>query len=98
MQTELPATVNAKVFIFAKKDVWDGEYKLHVMSGDISGLLDGYILLGSEDITVNVPKVDLVNGALSFLNKKKEDLLANTDLATKDIDKEIHSLIHQETK
>lgn len=98
MQTELPATVNAKVFIFAKKDTWDGEYKLHVMSGDISGLLDGYILLGSEYITVNVPKVDLVNGALSFLNKQKENLLANAELAAKDIDKEIHSLINQETK
>lgn len=98
MQTELPATVSAKVFIFAKKDVWDGEYKLHVMSGDISGLLDGYILLSSENITVNVPKVDLVNGVLSFLNKQKENLLANAELAAKDIDKEIHSLIHQETK
>ena len=98
MQTELPATVSAKVFIFAKKDVWDGEYKLHVMSGDISGILEGYILLGSENITVNVPKVDLVNGALSFLNKQKENLLANAELAAKDIDKEIHSLIHQEKK
>ncbi|THD51856.1 hypothetical protein ERD95_08210 [Enterobacteriaceae bacterium ML5] len=98
MQTELPATVNAKVFIFAKKDAWDGEYKIHVMSADISDLLEDYILLGSEDITVNVPKVDLVNGALSFLNKKKEGLLAITELAVKDIDKEIHSLIYSETK
>lgn len=98
MQTELPATVNAKVFIFAKKDAWDGEYKIHVMSGDISDLLEGYILLGYEDITVNVPKVDLVNGALSFLNKKKESLLASAELAVKDIDKEIDTLIHTETK
>lgn len=98
MQTELPATVNAKVFIFAKKDVWDGEYKIHVMSGDISDLLEGYILLGSEDITVNVPKVDLVNGALSFLNKKKEELLASAELAVKDIDKEIESLTNTEPK
>lgn len=98
MQTELPATVNAKMFIFAKKDEWDGEYKIHVMSGDISGLLEGYILLGSENITVNVPRVDLVNGALSFLNKKKGELITTAELAVKDIDKEIHSLIHQETK
>lgn len=98
MQTELPATVTAKVFIFAKKDAWDGEYKIHVMSGDISDLLEGYILLGSQDITVNVPRVDLINGALSFLNKKKESLFASAELAAKDIDKEIHYLIHQETK
>lgn len=98
MQTKLPATVDSKVYIFAKKDLWDDEYKIHVMSGDISGMLDGYILLGSQDITVTVPKVDLVNGALSFLNKQKDDLLNSTGLAVKDIDSEIYSLIHADTK
>lgn len=98
MQTKLPATVTATMFIFAKKDLWDDEYKIHVMSGDISGLLDGFILLGSEEVTVNVPKVDLVNGVLSFLSKQKEELLTATEIAVNDIDKEIHSLIHDVKK
>lgn len=98
MQTKLPATVDSKVYIFAKKDLWDDEYKIHVMCGDISGMVDGYILLGSEDITVNVPKVDLVNGVLSFLSKQKEGLLTATEIAVNDIDKEIHSLIHDVKK
>ncbi|ADW76531.1 hypothetical protein Rahaq_4956 (plasmid) [Rahnella aceris] len=98
MQTKLPATVTATMFIFAKKDLWDDEYKIHVMSGDISGLLDGFILLGSEEITVNVPKVDLVNGALSFLNKQKEGLITTTEIAVREIDTEIHSLINSNAK
>lgn len=98
MQTKLPATVTATMFIFAKKDLWDDEYKIHVMSGDISGLLDGFILLGSEEITVNVPKVDLVNWALSFLNKQKEGLITTTEIAVREIDTEIHSLINSNAK
>lgn len=93
MQTELPETVTEKVYIYAKKDLWDDKYKIHLMIGDITDLLEGYILLGTKDITVSIPRVDLINGALSYLNKKKDELLASNELAVGDIDKEIKSLL-----
>ncbi|MBU9818189.1 hypothetical protein J1781_25510 [Rahnella sp. C60] len=92
MQTKLPLTATRMIFIMAYKEKWNDDYSILFSGTDISSIGSEYTLLGSKEVTLDVPQIDLDNGEVANLSKLKSQILADAHLKVKDIDEKIKSL------
>lgn len=98
MQTKLPETITKSVFILARKHSWETEYTITFGEVDYSEHIDEYILLGTENITLHVTQTELAQAEISILRKRREKILADTELKKKAIYERIQSLLCIEQK
>ena len=98
MQTKLPLTATRMIFIMAYKEKWNDDYSILFSGTDISSIGSEYTLLGSKEVTLDVPQIDLDNGEVANLSKLKSQILADAHLKVKDIDEKIKSLKFIDTK
>ncbi|MBU9809283.1 hypothetical protein ACE2AK_04015 [Rahnella perminowiae] len=98
MQTKLPLTATRMIFIMAYKEKWNDDYSILFSGTDISSIGSEYTLLGSKEVTLDVPQIDLDNGEVANLSKLKSQILADAHLKVKDIDEKIKSLMFIDTK
>lgn len=77
------------VYIHVEKD--DRENKPVLFNQDVSGFLD-YVFLGSDDVLVNVPIVDVNQAKIDKLELEAEDIKAEYHVRLKRIEERIQSL------
>lgn len=92
MQIKLPETVTQTMFITAYKSGITGGHTIMISSTDMSDVSSDYVVLGTEEITLNVPQVNLINEKVDILNKQKAKILLDSQEAIKSIDTEIQLL------
>ncbi len=92
MQTKLPETVTATLYIHASKICIGGKYSVSVFGCDMSDTFKDIFLVGTQEVTLNVPQIDFIQAQVDCLNKQKNQISAKTQVALKSIDDQIQSL------
>lgn len=92
MQIKLPETVTQTVFITAYKSDINGGHTIMISCTDMSNVSSDYVVLGTEEITLNVPQVNFINEKVEKLNKQKTKIIIESQEAIKSIDSEIQLL------
>lgn len=89
---DLPKTITQTLRIYALKSFVNGEYQLTLSSIGMSGL-GSYILLGTTDVTVDVPQdVNIINREIESLEGIKDQILTEAHLKAEEITEQIQSL------
>lgn len=98
MQTKLPLMATRTIFIMAYKEEWNDEYSILFSGSDLSSIGSEYTLVGTKEVTLDIPQIDLENGEVAELSKNKSKILSDANLKVKGIEEKIKSLIYIDNK
>lgn len=94
---KLPKTLTKKLYICARRDICrpDSDYSLNLNDFNLAGGSNpsGYILLGTTEVTVDIPECNPVQAEIEAIKKARDQILADAQLQATQLDERIQRLL-----